>query len=522
MESRFGRDLSQVRVHTDAKAAESARTLNALAYTVRNDIVFGADQYSPHERRGRGLIAHELGHVLQQSSLAHPAVHYQKPDTGPGDVHPDPLNDVLPRGLGILAGLDRRFQLIDIFGEDKLAELVSEIKSNPSALSFTRKTGVLGLLALVDTRQGKKFDVAKAQSVLDADQKKPKPARRYTRVLLEPRPAAAKSFWFQAKPPEERAASGTEGEQNQTVAGESEKVVEDPRNPFRIRGAGDFTVLVNFAFMGSDMRGGLPSSEILDGEKAVLNGIGKAFQDLRDLPPASGRAARRADQQRRARLKEALRAFSSKPLRIFLSSNDSEELTGLALRTDTIYVRREDIGDQAKLEAAIRIPLVAFKGGIRAPGMNDEEGAEAVLHELVHALLIERHASANDVWETIKTGVVTGPPTVKNRCEELIHRYLVAQEEVFTYQNVSELGGSYSNFSSKNQPRYEAFIAETEIFLASKGVKLDRSKKKLNVAQRVGGNRVDWSIEIRYPGSLGVTGADLTPLTDLIQDAPGS
>src|SRR5437660_938345 len=46
-EPRFGHDFSRVRVHTDAKAAESARAVNATAYTVGRDIVFGAAQYSP-------------------------------------------------------------------------------------------------------------------------------------------------------------------------------------------------------------------------------------------------------------------------------------------------------------------------------------------------------------------------------------------------------------------------------------------------------------------------------------------
>lgn len=64
MESRFDRDFSQVRVHTDAKAAESARAVNALAYTVGRDVVFGARQYA--SGRGNKLLAHELTHVVQQ------------------------------------------------------------------------------------------------------------------------------------------------------------------------------------------------------------------------------------------------------------------------------------------------------------------------------------------------------------------------------------------------------------------------------------------------------------------------
>ena len=66
MEPRFGHDFSQVRVHTDAPAAESARAINARAYTVGRDVVFGAGQYAPGTGEGQRLLAHELVHTLQQ------------------------------------------------------------------------------------------------------------------------------------------------------------------------------------------------------------------------------------------------------------------------------------------------------------------------------------------------------------------------------------------------------------------------------------------------------------------------
>jgi hypothetical protein len=65
-EAHFGCDFSEVRVHTNASAAESARTINALAYTVGRDMVFGTGQYAPETSEGRRLIAHELAHVVQQ------------------------------------------------------------------------------------------------------------------------------------------------------------------------------------------------------------------------------------------------------------------------------------------------------------------------------------------------------------------------------------------------------------------------------------------------------------------------
>lgn len=66
-EPRFGHDFGHVRVHTDPRAAESAREVSALAYTVGSQVVFGAGQYAPGTHQGRRLLAHELTHVVQQA-----------------------------------------------------------------------------------------------------------------------------------------------------------------------------------------------------------------------------------------------------------------------------------------------------------------------------------------------------------------------------------------------------------------------------------------------------------------------
>src|SRR5437016_11947176 len=70
MEPRFGHDFSGVRVHTGVRAAESARAVNALAYTVGRKLVFGEGQYVPGTGDGRKLLAHELAHVVQQGEGA--------------------------------------------------------------------------------------------------------------------------------------------------------------------------------------------------------------------------------------------------------------------------------------------------------------------------------------------------------------------------------------------------------------------------------------------------------------------
>ena len=70
-EPRFGHDFSRVRVHTDARAAESARVVNALAYTVGQDVVFGEGHHPSGTSAGRRLMAHELTHAVQQRGLDH-------------------------------------------------------------------------------------------------------------------------------------------------------------------------------------------------------------------------------------------------------------------------------------------------------------------------------------------------------------------------------------------------------------------------------------------------------------------
>src|SRR6267154_2458029 len=66
MEQRFGHDFSRVRVHSGAAAERSARDVNANAYTLGRNIVFGADRFAPGTPQGGALLAHELTHVIQQ------------------------------------------------------------------------------------------------------------------------------------------------------------------------------------------------------------------------------------------------------------------------------------------------------------------------------------------------------------------------------------------------------------------------------------------------------------------------
>ena len=80
LETSFGRDFSQIRVHTEGRAAESARAVGAAAYTVGPHVVFGAGRYAPSTPTGRRLLAHELAHTVQQAGAA-------------AGIHPLPIRD---------------------------------------------------------------------------------------------------------------------------------------------------------------------------------------------------------------------------------------------------------------------------------------------------------------------------------------------------------------------------------------------------------------------------------------------
>jgi hypothetical protein len=85
LEPRFGRSLSDVRVHFGGEAAELAQKANARAFTVGKHIVFGAGEYRPGVEQGQRLIAHELTHVFQQRGGLHSVQREVGPDRAPAE-----------------------------------------------------------------------------------------------------------------------------------------------------------------------------------------------------------------------------------------------------------------------------------------------------------------------------------------------------------------------------------------------------------------------------------------------------
>lgn len=137
MQPRFGHDFSGVRVHTDAKAEASSKAVNALAYTVGRNVVFGAGEYAPRTSRGQQLMAHELMHVVQQRGAPRPS----SADQLTLDAHDSAFEtearrtskDIFARGSGAPATSSIQARL------STSAQMIS--RADPDAVGYTMRLG---------------------------------------------------------------------------------------------------------------------------------------------------------------------------------------------------------------------------------------------------------------------------------------------------------------------------------------------------------------------------------------------
>lgn len=121
MSQKIGYDFSNVVLHTENKAAQSAESINARAYTLGNHVVFNEQEYNPHSREGQHLLAHELTHVVQQNVTAPATVQRQIAGTPGG---PDPCFNLLQEIIALL---------------DEVAHRIMDAENDPHGL-FGRST----------------------------------------------------------------------------------------------------------------------------------------------------------------------------------------------------------------------------------------------------------------------------------------------------------------------------------------------------------------------------------------------
>ncbi len=130
MENRFGFDFGKVQIHNDSLAHQSAKDINALAYTHQHHIAFGTGQYRPNTESGKKLLAHELTHVVQQGASFQQNL-IQKAEGGDPQVATVKRPITIPPGLNSEQELDR-YAEIQIFGRvvnKKWRQLGLDVKS---------------------------------------------------------------------------------------------------------------------------------------------------------------------------------------------------------------------------------------------------------------------------------------------------------------------------------------------------------------------------------------------------------
>lgn len=324
------------------------------------------------------------------------------------------------------------------------------------------------------------------------------------------------TYWFQNKPPE-KPKETKEGIRIEPKG----QVMVDP-TPYTIQAKEFGNPQVQFAGMDSDFQGGKPNAAFAAAEKQILAAIAGSFADLNSTPDIDPGTKAQQDKQLkdaqivRARLKEAARTLSGKKLYIFIATDltvgEKMSQAPLGLSTAQIFVHPDDIGNPAKLQAAIRVPLIALTGGSKgvAPGpggklqqvnvtaMTAEQLKEAVLHELLHVMLINRGASSTQVFKSILSGLVSGPEDVKRLAEDVLFRYVRAQEELFVY---SAIEGLYSSFKG-NKKLYQDYIDLVEPLIKAIGGKVVEQKPiTIDVKEKVGKG---WTLTYKLPKDIKV------------------
>jgi hypothetical protein len=566
-----------VRVHTGPEADASARAAGALAYTVGRDVVFRAGGYAPAQAEGRRLLAHELVHTLQPAAPASPhapvaddpaaeaeadraAGAVTAPDSAeasapalavprpavardtpppreigqsdqpgpPKDMPEAPwakkLDEIMPKHRGLVAEIIRDTTLVDVLGHEQLTDMVNRIAADQAAKDFVKQAGVSAIVALADTRVKVDLDVAAAKQALKDNPDRYSVKKGLKLHVLPPDAkvsAAGPTLWFNDPAAVAAASSGGSGGITTSADQRLQTFIDDTTPAFG-------GVKVQFAYSAGEVSASGVSKPVQDAKLAIGNAVAQVIADLGSW--SAGTVAEVEEQQRvRARLKEALKGFDAKhPLRIYIAVDltPDEMAKGLAAQTDRVWIDAKDVNDPKKLQGAIRIPLTMLTGGFlpggggqQVPAIGAADLSHTMMHELVHRLLIERNSDGSSIWDAAKAKVVlTGPANQVTLVEALIRKLLIAQEEVFTYDNE---GALYPPVPIARGV-YALWEKQAEQFLKDRGATFTTVTRKLPVSEKVGKKAVDWQIDYRVPEmTYTLTGPDRSDAAALFAQYPG-
>lgn len=339
---------------------------------------------------------------------------------------------------------------------------------------------------------------------------------------LRLRREADPTYWFE-DPASQKTPESREGDLPITGREARKKVFVEPKVSYAR--AGKNTVFVRFAYPEPDVG----TAKVTKAKDVILLAIANAVANLTgrplgSLPAPTTREERLQQEQLAARLDAVWRAFAGRmPLNVYIATDPRVEFETqqVAATTQRVYVSLADVGDPAKLAVAIRVPLIMLEGGIlptrggiqEVPKVTPEALRGLLLHEAVHALLAQRASDANAIWETHgKQLTIDANLSVKARFVEMVRKFLIAQEEVFSYENEATLYPPLSPMKA----RYDLYIKTARSFLERRGLKFAAVAKSIPVSKKVAGKDVHWEISYQVPNGAVALSVEDMPVLDLI------
>ena len=503
MEPVFGVSFSDVQLHTGSRASSLASQMNARAFTVGEHLAFGPGEYRPGTPEGDALLAHELAHTLQQ---------------GAGNRSDGVASEMLESE----ADRSAAGAVVSLWGGSQGARAEATPKFLPRLRSGLRLSRCGG---------GANATKTNATDVKKVSPEKPKDAAAPDPVEKTPDPE--NSYWFEDP---KKQVKDSEGDQEldfskkkdsgtglTSSAQTRQQVVVD--KPGQYSKSGDITV--RFAYPASGFSDGKESAEIKSAKAAVLKALADVVTDVGNTPDvtwsggakeeAAAKAAKKKVDEQRARLAEVFKGFTpAQPLNIYLApETPAETISGNFIPTTAqVWVGMNDVGDPTKLKTAMRIPIRHILGGPN-PAKGGAIDAQAdlkrtLLHESLHALLLNRSADSDAVWRDAQSVIkLEGPDKVQKKTLALIRAYILAQEELFAYNNEESLYPPVTSGPQQSgKGNYEIFKSGADRFFTRKASDFAQVPKQIDVSQPVDKKKVKWEIVYRYPKTMKLDESD--------------
>lgn len=499
MEQVFATGFAHVRVHNDSTGAGLSEQLQARAFTVGEHIAFAPGEYRPGTIAGDALLAHELAHTLQQQP-----------------------------------------------GEPATSTEALESDADQSAVSAVTRlwTDYESGTPVPKRRTGLQLSRCSANKAAAKPPKTPQAPGAVEPEVDDTPPDPENSYWFQDP---KKQVPQEEGEQTMDFSKKDKEevkitssaqtrlqvFVDRPKDYSKV---GDINV--RFAFPAAEMTSGKQSARLSSAKSAVLQALKSIVADIDAL---GGEAIewenaaekkeklriRKEKETQRARLMEVFKGYTaSNPLNVYLAPETRKEIiSGQFIPiTAQVWVNMADVGDPAKLKTAFRLPFQHILGGPNPAMRGSDDPADmrhTMLHEGLHALLANSGASNEGVWKEAQTKMkIEGPEDAVKVFNDVVHGYILSQEELFAYNNEESLYGQQTGKQQGGKPLYETFMSGVDLFFTGKKVKFITVAKKINVAEKVDKKKVDWGITYKYPAAIKLEAGDKAVLDLLMTTWP--